>query len=327
MKFKMFSRHFHRKVPLLLAGCLLIGRADSLLGGDKIQFSTPLEREEQPIDIKSSRPNAASSALQNATAPALPGPSMPIIAAPRLANRPEDKDKNKNWLSAPVEKEETSLEDFLKTDGFDSFTAENEKRQEAFFGKPLSLKPTANPAMKELDAANIREESVGRSSLFPTQADYLAKTAAPSWDSALAGNKLKTPERASALGDFWNQNLNLSALTEQMQIRKSEIANLWQTKSSANPVNALTEAAKPLADSPAALGDSLSRTRQTSLSDQWTGGSPLTGVRSTVVENVNTRALGRMTSETEVQKNTPPVFAKPQPAILPFPTRPGQLFR
>ena len=324
----------------LLAAYFLAGGAGTARA-DKIEFSTPAERynpqiqqdnklKAPPRDSFGSTPSPADSF--NFT------PQTPRPARPSQDSLDDKFNRKKDWIFA---KPEDSSADIEKALGLKPEKTE-QARPKGFLERFME-EPSEAADSKHLSRDKAFSRDIGND--FSNSASFSANPAAADparqalWNQlnplqAESRNNWLNPER-DALAELWKipgvptgRGNDLFSNKADLANRRSEINQLFEPRGSADLLDPLADATRQVANPvTAAPNDIYSRSTQTSLADQWKGGvSPLTGVRSQAFEDVNARALGSSLSSQGPEVNEP-IRMKPQPAVLPFPARPGELFK
>jgi hypothetical protein len=313
-------------VKSTMATGVLLLIAVSAFAGDKIQFSKP----SQPAQTAPAKdaPTKSSSGLfdsyRNAPSPLNFTPVTPQAVAPEKADK-----KEKDWIFARPE-DGLTIEQALKIEDKSISKNDESNRSTKSLTSYIEQLQAADDAKRK--AADLEAEansydpgfSVNKDGLDLSQPNAESNPRLQDNQSSLVTEYLKelrSPERERL------DELNLSRRAEFEQIFQSRTV-IPSSEGLAKNLNPLDAAREPANSAPTVVApaDLLGRTTQTSFSDAATGGfEPLTGTRTSVLEDVNSRALGR-TSASALNTPTQTLRIQPQPAVLPFPSRPGSLF-
>jgi hypothetical protein len=317
---KTFSR-------LAFAGIFCAG-VTGLFGGEKIQLSVPQKKDDFQIEQKDL--NQKSSGQFDAGKP-----NSDTIAAPTFFSTPryqprdaDEDDKRKNWIFATPEKSTPTAEEAFKVKNYDSGQGKNS--DPTFFGHRIPDSQSAKKQEKSDQAENAANTDA-RDKRGQSQ-NLLNSAWLRSENPSMPEKNLNQLERPGAFSEYWGEKLHLydSGNNDRDLTRRTEFNQMFQNRGQgAGFVNALGNdlTRQPVNPVTAAPDDLLGRSSQSSLSREWKDGfQSYNGSRGSQSEDMNSRALGRIQSPLD-SKPVESVTVRPQPAVLPFPTRPGELFR
>lgn len=305
---------------LIYAG--ILAGVVSISAAEKIKFSTPSQSSgiaSEDREIPKSSPSLFDK-FRNGGADAL---SMPM---PQPQNRaPQQAEDKQDWIFGKTGGSSSAEDRFKKRS--------NEERQPAAkgLGRYVEGVERQNLAAQQLDTDKAQERSAASDfSDRETRLREEAQSALGSPDLNKAMDKFGGEN--FSLRDYWKETtgLNTDRFAEQADLRRTEFQQIFEPR--------VAVQANTTVDATAALGQTLkgvtpaptdysSRTSQSSVSGDYQNGyMPLTGARTSVFDDANARALGRdSSSPLNTRIEQPKVLS--QPAILPFPNRPGELFK
>ena len=285
---------------------VILTATSSLFAGEKIDFSTPSRKADaspRTREFVKASPNALDTFRHN-------GFESPTFVAPQpaLSNRtPDDRDKKKDWIFA------TPDDSASRADA--PFTAKKDK---------------TNGELKNSLPADKLSPDLKNNDLAPAESAWSHKTAHSTADAARPQwqqpgrmeDRQFSGDAPAGLSDFLkdNRDLERDRYSTHALDRRAQFEQLFQPRT--------IEASRPVTD-----GASLSRNPVLSSPDDFTGRGlqnfkdvgALPGARSfSFNDDLNPR-LQREHRTFEDKREE--LRAKPQPAVLPFPQRPGELFK
>ncbi|MBA4148952.1 MAG: hypothetical protein H0X66_12620 [Verrucomicrobia bacterium] len=311
-----------RGIILALVCASVFGGAVLGTASEKIKFSTPSQSSGVASEERT-LPNSSPSLFDKFRNGGADGLHMPM---PQPQNRApqRDIDDKKDWIFAKPEDGVPSAEDMFKRRG-------TEQRQPGASGLARYVEQVERQEAQS-QPLNFREKPGEQQEAF----NYSRRDRSGIQSTFADPNFNKDPDKFGrenfSFSDYWKETtgMNPDRFAEQADIRRAEFQQIFEPRSTTiQQITGLNEAARGqpanlLAPAPT---DFSSRTSQSSVSDSYqTGYMPMTGSRTTVFDDVNARALGRdSSSPLNTRMEQPRVQS--QPAILPFPTRPGELFK
>lgn len=299
---------------------LCAGVGASVLGlsaSEKIKFSAPSQGSAvatEARDLPRSSPNLFDK-FRSGGADAL----MQMPQQPNRSSQAEPENK-KDWIFATPEGEVPSAENMFKSKSSDSkqpaasgladYVAEVERRE--------SESQQVNVRDKEPDQASFDNVGRNRNSI-----ESSFSNPNPNSDPDKFGKE------SFSFSEYWKETtgMNPDRFAEQADLRRAEFQQIFETRSTVQQITTVDQRLPGQGNLLApARTDFSSRTSQSSVSEAYQSGyMPMNGGRNTAFDDVNARALGRDTSSLNSKIEQPRVLS--QPAVLPFPARPGELFK
>lgn len=298
--------------------------------GEKIEFSTSDKPLQAPVERKKSESSATS--FGNSS----PGPSVPSFfptPLPSTPNRGDDEaERKKNWVFARPDDAPT-IEEVFKIKN-KSFLTEGEKPStKGFLGAAMdSGKEQGTGKLKsKLDTEDFQTEKKSKADLIlggnqPSTAEAALKQMNEENSAANRGVLGNSPSQTS-FSEMFGLKHNLDLLKQQTDLRRSELNQMLQPRTTAvQPITSLADRTLQPINPISPSSDSLNRYTQNSMSDQMKSFSQSSAVRGSVLDDFNARANSD-TAFNNQKTVSESITIKPQPAVLPFPTRPGEIFK
>lgn len=293
----------------------------SAFGGEKIQFSAPSKDSQLPSEERTFSKPAPNlfDKFRNGGADAL------NMAPPTLPQeRPSARSTNdkKDWILGMPDGKRDDSEDLFRSKG------DEKETQPRGLGRYVEALEQARGSEQE-NRPGERSAQFGATGRF---SEYTLDEESRALESTVKGtfDASKYETENFNFKEYWRDTtgLNMNRFDEQSATRRAEFQQIFERRSVALPqiANAPTanEAANALAPRST---DFKSNTSQSSVAESYQNGyAPLNGGRSDLFGNVNQRALGRESSSPLNTRTEHPKI-QAQPAVLPFPSRPGELFK
>ncbi|MGI8966238.1 MAG: hypothetical protein ACR2H1_09160 [Limisphaerales bacterium] len=307
---------------LVLAGIIsVMGFNAPLFAGEKIEFSRPEKSQVPQQDSVRRFPgsvNRGNDSISESMVPGAPPMPSPQPGAPSKKEQ-QARDEKKNWLFATPANHAKTVENAFKVKDYDF----DPKETKSVIGSYLKNEKPAPPAI-ENSIEDEKQDGNKRRSDSLTPADPAGfKFDKPARQSAAAA-----AAAANGAGGFLGERGNSDFRQDISQERRKEFNQLFEGRQ--DPINSLADPSRqPVNPVVAAPSDLLEKNSRSSFSDPFKNSpAPLIGApRHSVLNDINSRALGRRDSPDVSLPTSQPTRVKAQPAILPFPNRPGELFK
>ena len=264
-----------------------------------------------------------------------PGAGLAPIIRPAVTPPKDEEDKGKGWIFAKPE--DFSAEKIFKVKNFGMKEKENDKetKSQSGFAKYIAEESSKSEKMA-LNAENARaakadsekydvkatgEDRTDKSSQSDTLRDFTSRN--PSRDTEAGGDRTSSiSTRTSIFGEFFRGNhVAEERWAEQSAARRNEFEQLFNSRPSADLTRSLTPATPTVTT---IAPTDFNRSTVNSTSDQWKNDSRPFSSRS--FDDGGTSRLPGVSSSSSFATPTA-TRQQYQPAVLPFPKRPGELFK
>ena len=304
----------------------------TLVQADKIQFSTSEKPPQAPVERKSTE--SSTSFGNSSSGPSVPSfypTPLPSVTNPNRAD--DEAERKKNWMFARPE-DTPSVEEVFKIKN-KSFLIEEQAKSpsKGFLGAAMDQgkEQTAGKLKSNRETETFETERKSKADLIlggqqPATAEAAFKQLNEENSAANRGVLGPNPGQTS-FSDVFGVKNNSELLKQQTEFRRSELNQMLQPRTTAvEPITSLADRTLQPVNTILPTSDSLSRYTQSSMSDQVKSFSQSSSVRGSVLDDFNTRA--NTDSAFQSQKSvSESIMARPQPAVLPFPSRPGEIFK
>ncbi|MDQ6632414.1 MAG: hypothetical protein M3Y82_11785 [Verrucomicrobiota bacterium] len=309
--------------PLVFTGIISVtGIIPPLFAGEKIEFSKPEKSQAPQQDSVRRFPGAVNRGNDSVSDSMMPGaPPMPS-PQPGAPSKKEQqaRDEKKNWLFATPENHAKTVENAFKVKDYDSDPKETKSVIGSYLKNEKHAPPTTENSTEDekQDGNKRRTDSLAPADPAGFKFDKPARLSAAAAAAAAA----------NGVGGFLHERGSSDFRQDIAQERRDQFNQLFEARK--DPINSLADPSRqPVNPVVAAPSDLLERNSRSSFSDPFKNSpAPLTGVpHHSVLDDMNSRALGRRDSPDASLPTLQPTRVKAQPAILPFPTRPGELLK
>ena len=311
----------------------VLGVLPSLVQAEKIQFSTSEKPPQAPVDRKS--PESSTSFGNSSPAPSVPSFYPTPLPSTSNPNRADDEaDRKKNWVFARPEDGPT-VEEVFKIKNKSFLTEEGAKSSSRNFlgaamdqGKEQTstkLKSNREPEAFETEKKSKADLILGGGQAATAEAAF--KQLNEENSAANRGILGANPSQTSLSEAFGLKN-NSEFLKQQTEFRRSELNQMLQPRTTTvEPLTSLADRTLQPINPVSPTSDTFGRYTQNSMSDQMKSFSQSSSVRGAVLDDFNTRANSEDVFESSRKSVSESSIARPQPAVLPFPARPGEIFK
>ncbi len=293
--------------------------AITLQAGDKIQFSTPSRDDGLPAEQRS-LPKTSPNLFDKYRGGGVDAWSVPTpVQQPSQGSDRTRENERKDWILARPDdrgtqpgatdgSKRTGEKMQAQGNGLDRYVQELEKSRDL---------EQEHQRLTERDKRQANEQEAS---------EEQRKSGESSFDkSGYDSGKLN--RETFTFKEFWKETTGIDSMRfdEQSAARRSEFQQIFETRGVAQEISTADD--KNVSDRIApAPTDYSSRTSQSSRTDSYQNSySGVNGPRSGLFDNMNDRSLGRDPSSAMTRMEQPKM--KVQPAVLPFPSRPGELFK
>lgn len=318
----MSSRAFRITVQSAVAAAFCVC-ASVVLAGEKLELSLPREKADFQVEPQRLKPKSNAN-LDTSKGPDLGMPSFFPTPSVRRSSRDKDEDdKKRNWIFATPEDSAKKPEEIF---GVKNYADDQDKKSKlTFFGHPIEDsrdKKSADLAKNIADAEKKDQADAQDARTRRNNESFDISRA--SLRETMPENNMRQLERAGSFSEFWNERLNLyGANTDQGLARRAEFNQIFENRGVSDPINSFNDATRqPVNPMTSAPNDLLNRSSQNTSGDFQNYNLQ----RNSSFDTFNNSGIGQIQSTLQARP-ADPIMSRQQPAVLPFPTRPGELFK